>query len=155
MTAPLTSFSIVAGKYLALLMIVASFLLVTLVYPISTSFFTDIPVAPLVTSYLGLFLLASTYAAIGLFSSSLTSSSALSVIMGVILNISLWFISQGKDFSNNPIFVEVIEYLSLGQHLTHFIKGSVVVSSVVFFMSCIFFFLFLVHKVIEFSRWKS
>ena len=155
MSAPLSSLHIVIGKYCALLMTLIFFLLVTLIYPLSTSFFTDIPVGPLVISYIGLFLLAATYAATGLFSASLTSSAVLSVIMGVILNISLWFISQGQDFSNQPVFVATMEYLSLGQHLTHFIKGSLVISSLVFFFSFISLFLFLAYKVIEFSRWRS
>ena len=155
MTAPLSSLHIVIGKYFALLMILIFFLLMTSIYPFSTAFFTEIPMGPLLTSYLGLFLLSATYAAAGLFGASLTSSSVLGVIMGVILNISLWFISQGRDFSDQPIFLAVMEYLSLGSHLTNFVKGSLVISSFVFFFSCILFFLFLVYKVIEFSRWRS
>lgn len=155
MTAPLSSLNIVLGKYLALLMILIFFLATTLVYPLSTSFFVDIPIGPLLTSYAGVFLLASTYAAVGLFSAALTSSAVLSVIMGIILNISLWFISQGQDFSDQPIFVSVMEYLSVGNHLTNFVKGSLVISSIVFFLSCILFFMFLVYKIIEFSRWRS
>ena len=154
MTAPISSLQIVTGKYLALLAQLFTFLAISLFYPLIMAFWTEIPVGPLFTSYTGLFLLSALYAAVGLFASSLTSSVVLSVIMGVILNIALWFISQGQDFSNQPIFVSIMEYLSLGQHLTQFIKGSFVLSSFVFFFSFIFFFLFLVYKVIEFERWR-
>ena len=155
MTSPVSSFHIVAGKYLALLALVFCFLAVTLLYPLMVALFpTEIPYGPLATSYIGLFLLAALYAAAGLFASALTASTFLSFIIGAILNIALWFISQGQDFSNNPVFTAVMEYLSLGGHLTFFIKGSLTVNSVVFFASAIFFFLFLVYRVIEFGRWR-
>ncbi len=154
MTAPVSSLQIVAGKYLALISILFIFLLVTLVYPLSTSFLTDIPVGPLVSSYVGLFLLTAVYASVGLFASSLTGSLFLSVFIGIILNIALWFISQGQEFAS-PVLTSVMEYLSLSQHLTNFIKGSLVINSFTFFFSFIVFFLFLVYKVIEFSRWRS
>ena len=155
MTTPISSWQICLGKYLALAGLLLCFVLITLLYPLMTAFWTEIPVGPLVSSYIGLFLLALLYAAVGLFASSLTSSLVLSVIMGIILNIALWFLSSGVDFSDQPIFVSFMEYLSLNEHLTNFIKGSLVVSSFVFFLSFISFFLFLVYKVIEFSRWRS
>ena len=155
MTVPLSSLQIVLGKYFALFLTLILFLIVTMMYPLSTVFFTDIPVGPFITSWLGLFLLAAVYASAGLLASSLTASVMLSMIMGVIFNISIWFVSQGKDFSDHPVFQSVMEYLSLSEHLVNFIKGSLVISSFVFFFSCILFFLFLVYKVIEFSRWRS
>ena len=155
MTVPLSSLQIVLGKYLALILTLILFLIVTMLYPLSTIFFTKIPTGPFLTSWLGLFFLAATYAAAGLFASSLTASVMLSMIMGVIFNISLLLISHGKEFSDNPIFQNVMEYISLSEHFVNFIKGSLVISSLVFFFSCILFFLFLVYKVIEFSRWRS
>ena len=155
MTVPLSSLQIVLGKYMALLLTLVLFLAVTMAYPLSTALFTDIPIGPFFTSYLGLFLLTAVYAAAGLFASSLTASVMLSMIMGVIFNISLLLVSHGKDFSDNPTFQSVMEYISLSEHFLNFIKGSLVISSFVFFFSCILFFLFLVYKVIEFSRWRS
>ncbi|MCY4512685.1 MAG: ABC transporter permease [Bdellovibrionales bacterium] len=155
MTTPISSFHIVTGKYLALLGLVFCFLAVTFLYPLMVAVFpSEIPFKPLLASYIGLFLLAALYTAVGLFASSLTSSVFLSMIIGFILNVVLWFISQGQDFSNNPIFTSIMEYLSLGNHLTFFIKGSLTVSSCVFFISAIFLFLFLVYRVIEFGRWR-
>ena len=155
MTTPVSSFHIVIGKYLALVSLMSLFLIITLFYPLMVTLFpTEVPFGPLFTSYIGLFFLAALYSAVGLFASSLTSSTVLSVIIGVILNIALWLTSQGQDFSDNPVFTAVMEYLSLGQHLTGFIKGSLTTGSFVFFFSLIFLFLFLVYKVIEFGRWR-
>ena len=154
MTSPLSSLQMVLGKYLSLLMLLALFLFFSLIYPLSTSFFTDIPIGPLFSSYLGLFLLASVYGATCLFASSLSNSLFLSAFIGMILNIGLWFISQGQDFKG-PLLTNIMDYLSLSQHLTNFIKGSLVINSLVFFVSLIVFFLFLVFKVVEIARWRS
>ena len=154
MTSPLSSLQMVLGKYFSLLMVLALFLLFSLSYPLSTVFLTEIPFGPLFSSYIGLFLLVAMYSAIGLFASSLTSSLFLSAFVGMILNIAVWFISQGQDF-NNPLATNIMDYLSLSQHLTNFIKGSFVVSSFVFFFSLIVFFLFLSFKVVEMARWRS
>lgn len=155
MTSPLSSFQMVLGKYLALLAVLTLFLFLSLIYPISTGFFTEVPFGPLVSSYLGLFLLAGVYGSTCLLASSLSQSLFLSAFIGMILNIGLWFISQqGQNFSSS-LATHIMDYLSFSQHLTNFIKGSLVVSSFVFFLSLIVFFLFLVFKVVEITRWRS
>ncbi len=155
MTSPLSSLQMVLGKYISLLMILGIFLFFSLAYPLSTGFFANIPIGPLFSSYLGLFLLAGVYGSASLFASSLSQSLFLSAFIGVILNIGLWFISQGGQDSSNVILSGIMDYLSLSQHLTHFIKGSLVTNSFVFFFSLIVFFLFLVFKVVEIARWRS
>ena len=154
MSAPLSPLQIVAGKYIALFMTVSVFLFTAMLYPLSVSLFVEIPGGLFFTSWTGLFLLAAVYSAAGLLASAFTASSMLSVIMGVIFNFFIWFVSHGKDVSDNPLFQAVMDYLSLSDHLVNFIQGSLVVSSFVFFFSCILFFLFLVYKVLEFSKWR-
>ena len=141
MTAPLSSLQIVVGKYIAVLGSLLVFLIISLLYPLSVSLFAEIPFGLLISSYIGVFMLTATYAAVGLFTSSLTSSLFLSVFIGVILNISLWFISAGQTYES-PILTATMEYLSLSNHLTNFVKGSLVIHSFTFFFSCIIFFFF-------------
>ncbi|MCZ0931588.1 MAG: ABC transporter permease [Oligoflexia bacterium] len=155
MTSPLSSLQMVLGKYFSLLMLLFLFLLFSLIYPLSTGFFTEIPLGPLVSSYIGLFLLAGVYSAVCLFASSLSQSLFLSAFIGMILNIGLWFISQQGQNSGSEVWSSIMDYLSLSAHLTHFIKGSLVINSFVFFLSLIIFFLFLVFKSVEFIRWRS
>ena len=155
MTSPLSSLQMVLGKYIALVAALVLFLSFSTIYPLSTGFWTDIPFGPLFSSYIGLFLLASLYGSTCLFASSLTQSLFLSAFIGMILNIGLWFISQQGPGPSSTFLANVMEYLSLSQHLTNFIKGSLVLNSVIFFFSLIVFFLFLVFKSIEIIRWRS
>ena len=154
MTSPISSLQIVLGKYFALFLLISVFLFFSLFYPLSTGFFVDIPLGPLFSSYLGLFFLSALYSAVALFASSLSASLFLSAFIGMILNISLWFISQQGEVGSS-LWGGVVSYLSLSTHLTNFIKGSIVISSVVFFLSAVVFFLFLVFKSVEFVRWRS
>ena len=142
MTSPLSSLQMVLGKYLSLLMALSLFLLFSLVYPLSTGFFTNIPLGPLFSSYLALFFLAGVYSATSLFASSLSSSLFLSAFIGMILNIGLWFLSMQGQEAGSSLFTQIMDYLSLSQHLTNFIKGSLVINSFVFFpkLNCVFSF---------------
>ncbi len=155
MTSPISSGQIVLGKYLSLLLALNLFLIFSLAYPLSTALFTEIPWGPLFSSYIGLLALTSAYSAICLFASSLSSSLVLSAVIGMILNIGLWFISQqGQSFSSATL-TSIMDYLSMSRHLTDFIKGSLIINSFVFFFSLSVFFLFLAIKSIEITRWRS
>ena len=154
MTSPLSSLQLVLGKYLALLSLIILFISFSLIYPLSTAFFVELPFGPLVSSYIGLYLLAALYAAIALFASSLTSSLFLSAFIGMILNIGLWFVS-GQGDSSTSLKDSIISYLSISSHFTNFIKGTLSTNSSLFFLIVILFFLFLVFKAIEFTRWSS
>ena len=153
MTAPLSSLHIAAGKYLALLALLLLFVLISLVYPLSTAFFAEIPFGLLFSAYAGLALLAALYAAIGLFASSLTSSLFFSFFGGIILILSLWFFAQGQDFQS-PALSAAMDYLSVSGHLEELAQGHVLLSSLAFFLSAAVFFLFLVHAALEFARWR-
>ena len=153
MTSPLSSLQMLLGKYFSLLFILFLFLFFSLIYPLSTGFFAEIPLGPLFSSYLGLMFLCALYSAVSLFASSISSSLFLSAFIGMILNIGLWFLSQSSQGAG--FWMEVMNYLSLSSHLTNFVKGSVVISSVVFFLSWIILFLFLVFKSVEWTRWRA
>ncbi len=154
LTSPLTSTQIVVGKFLAGFGAAAFLTSLSFLYPLFTATFASVQFGPLLTAYLGVLLVSAAYVAVGLFASSLTESVVLSVCMGLIFNLSLWFISQGADFSNSPMFMSVMEHLSVGNHFMGFIKGSLKLSSLVFFLSLVAFFVFLTQRVVEASRWR-
>lgn len=154
MTAPITATDIAIGKFLAGLGAVTSLILISFIYPLGTRLIADFHFGPLLTSYLGLLLIAGCYVAAGLLASSLTESVVLSVVMGLIFNLALWFVSQGVDMSDAPMFVAVMEHLSIGQQFMTFIRGTIQIGALVFFLSCMALFVFLAQRVIESSRWR-
>lgn len=154
LTAPLSSTQIVLGKFLAgfgsaMVLIAISFL-----YPLSTRLVAEFPFPPLIAAYLGSILVAAAYVAVGLFASSLTESVMLAVIMGLIFNVMLWFMSQGSGGSANPLVAGVMDYISFGQNFLGFILGIIKTKSLIYFATLIGIFVFLSQRVVESSRWR-
>ena len=154
LTAPITSTKIVLGKFLAAYSVILILVTISLLYPLSTSWFVEFNIPLLASAYISIALLTGVYTAIGLFSSSLSSSIMLSVFLGIIFSIALFFVGLGGQFFSNPVLSSVAEYLSVSTHLDGFFRGNIVSSSIIFFFIVIGFFLFMTQRVIESSRWR-
>lgn len=154
LTSPISATQIALGKFLGGLGAVSVLTAISFLYPLGTRLVADFPMAPLISAYVGVILISAVYVAVGLFASSLTESLVLSVVMGLIFNILLWFVSQGFGSEGNPTVTAILEYMSLGQHFINFIMGAVKLNSLVFLLSVITLFIFLAQRVIESSRWR-
>lgn len=94
-TSPLSLVQIVSAKYLALLLLVFLAILPTLGYAYSISLLGNPPSnldwAGFFGSWLGLLMIGATFAAVGLFASSLTSQQVVAFVLGVFLCFFLYF----------------------------------------------------------------
>ncbi len=154
LTAPLSATDIALGKFLAAFGAGMALVALSLLYPLLTRFVAEFSVVQLLTAYLGLGLITGTYLAVGVFASSLTESVLLAVVLGWILNLCLWFISQGAGFFDGPKIIAVMEHMSVGQHFANFARGTLNIGSLIFLLSCMVFFVFLTQRVVESSRWR-
>jgi ABC-2 type transport system permease protein len=154
LTSPVTATEIAVGKFLAGWGTVCVLIFISFLYPLFTRLVAAYPMGPLLAAYCGVVLVSGVYVAVGLFASSLTESIVLSVVMGLIFNILLWFVSQGAGQDTNPTVAAVLEYMSIGQHFLNFIMGSFKLKSLVFFSSLMALFVFLTQRVVESSRWR-
>ncbi len=154
LTAPVTATEITLGKLLAGTLTVWALIVIAFIYPASLAVFGSLEWGPLASSFIGILLLVATYVAIGMFASSLTQSAVISVILGLIFNVMIWFVGAAAEASNDPSARAVYEHLNIGNHLQNFLKGSVSLASLAFFASAIFLFTFLTQRVVESSRWR-
>jgi ABC-2 type transport system permease protein len=157
LTAPVTSTHIVMGKFLAGVAAVWILVLVSLVHPLSVWFggVSEIPWGPLFSAYFGLLLLTASYVAIGIFASSLTNSILLAVILGFIFNLMFWFVGSATEMTDSPRLIAIFEYLNVGEHFFKgFVKGTIKMTSIVFFLSVIGLNCFLTQRVVESARWR-
>lgn len=154
LTSPITSFDIVIGKLKGSLFLVFSLLFVSMLYPMSLSIAASLDWSLLVSSYLGLFLVSAVYVAIGLFSSSISTSVIVSYVIAVVLNLFCIFIVWSAQTSESPLVRDVVNHISISKHLTNFIEGSIQVTGLVFLLSMIVFFVFLTQRVVESARWR-
>lgn len=91
LTAPIKVSDIVIGKYLSAIALLGFTLLITMLHSVALSFWGDIPIAKILGSYLGYFLLGATLIAIGLYISSICESQIVAAIatIGVFLLVML------------------------------------------------------------------
>lgn len=154
LTSPLKSYEIVVGKYLGALMALFVVFLIAFAYPLGTVLFAKLNWAPLIIAFFGIYLIAAIYAAMNLFCSSLSESILIAYVTAAILNIAVWFVSQGVEFADSQWARDILEHISLSFHISGLIEGTIRSNSLIYFFSAIGLFLFLNERVVESHRWR-
>ena len=140
-TSPLTNGQIILAKYLASVGLILLALLPTLIYYYSIVQLGDpvgnIDSAGFFGSFIGLVLIGAVFAAIGLFSSSLTDNQITAFVIGVFLGFLLYFgLSALASLQRNDMAL-FIEELSLSYHYQSMGRGVIDSSNLVYFLSLI------------------
>ena len=158
-TKPLTDWSIIGGKYLAGVLLVAFALIPTLIYYV-TMYQLGAPKGNLDSgaiagSYLGLLLLGSAFVAIGLFASSLTNNQIVAFLVAAFL---CFFAHWGFDFlSRLPVFIgkgdDIVQMIGIEYHYRSISRGVVVLGDVVYYASIVGLFLLLCKMSLESRKW--
>ncbi len=153
LTAPVRDSEIVLGKFLGSLGIVVAMLLLTLYYPILLEVFGDPDIGPIVTGYLGLFLLSCASLAVGIFASSTTSNQIVAAVVTGGILFGLWFLGSAASYLPTAMG-NVIGYLSLSHYFPDFMTGIIDTRGIVYYLSITALFLFLAIRSLENSRWS-
>ena len=113
MTAPQSTAMIVAGKFLAAVTLFLLTLIITGLYPLLLSFHTRMDTAQILGTYIGFFLLGSSFISIGIYISSLTDSQAGAAILTFCVLIITWIIDFIGGFMPVSILAGVLFALVL------------------------------------------
>ncbi len=153
LTAPVSLYSIVLGKFFAALSVFALGLAPTLIYEIIVMTMVDVNMLSYLYALLGALLLGSALIAIGMFISSLTESAVVSAILTYVINILLIYAAGLGSIINIGWVATVIEKIAFINAFENF--GSTVFSipDVVYFISITVAFLFLSVRSLEKRRW--
>ena len=146
-TKPLTDLDIILGKYFATLALIIFALLPTLVYvyTISNLSFPDVGLdtGALIGSYIGLFSLAATFGAVGIFCSSLTSNQVVGFLISLLACYLLY--TGFEQLSKLPKFSEGIDYylsmIGMEFHYNSISRGFVDSRDMIYFLSVIILFI--------------
>ncbi len=154
LTYPLSDFEAVMGKYLAALTVFGVMIAGTLLYPVMLAVFSNPEPGPVFTSYLGFFLMGTSFIAIGIFFSSLTSSQI--VAGAATFGVSLLFLVIGwaAPFAG-PTLASILSQCSLLEHYDAFSKGIIDLQDVTYYVFLTGFFLFMTLRSLDSSRWRS
>ena len=154
LTSPLTDFQIIMGKFLGALALYAVMLLITMVH-IGLLFIYGKPEwKPIVSAYLGLFLMGGCFISAGLFISSLTKNQIVAVMATFALFLFLWVINWIGNFAG-PQVEKITSYLSIIEHFDDFAKGVIDTTHVIYYLSFMTFGLFLTAKSVDSERWRG
>jgi len=154
MTAPLSDFQMVLGKYLASLIFYLIMTAPTLVYLILMEIFGNPDWGAALAAYLGLLLVGMSFTAFGVFASSLTHNQIVAWIAGAVP--LLLFACLGffmVDMVEGRLR-QVLQQINVMARFGQFTRGQVESDAVVFFLATTALFLFLTVKVVESRRWR-
>jgi ABC-2 type transport system permease protein len=154
MTSPITEVQIVLGKFLASLTLFAIMLLPTAGY-LAFIYVRSQPVPPwrmLAAGYLGVLLLGACLLALGYFISSLTENQLIAAVLTFAAFLMVWVIDLGSTAGGGT--GTVLQYLSVIRHYDDFSRGIVDTSSLIYYVSFIFFFVFLTVRSVDSMRWR-
>ncbi len=120
-SAPLSMTEIVLGKFLGLVGFIVILVSVLMLMPLSLYLGTSPDGGKLLSIYLGMLLLLSAFAAIGLYLSSLTENQTIAAVSTFGTLLMLWIIDwAGASLENGQ---SVVAYLSMLQHHQRMLEG--------------------------------
>jgi len=139
LTRPISDLRLVLGKYLASVLLVLLILLPSLIFFISVyllgSPVGNIDIGGTWGSFIGLFFLASAYAAIGIFASSLTDNQIVSFILAMVM--ALFIFSGFDSLASLGLFSETkyfLVQLGIYEHYSSMSRGVIDTRDVVYFV---------------------
>ena len=147
LTAPVSLLSIVMGKFLAAYAIFAIGVAVMPVYGFVMSTFATVSWLPIWGNTVGLLLLGGIFVSIGLFISSLTENQMIAAIGGFFINLMILLMNTLKSALPNGFLQDVLSSISVYSRYSEITSGIFSLSSLIFFVSVIFIFLFLTVRV--------
>ncbi len=149
LTAPVSSLSVVVGKYAATLLTYVAMWLPTLLYVVILrgTGVVDWPVVA--ASYLGVLLIGASYLAVGTLMSAMTKSQLIAMLLTTLALFGLFILGIGERVFDPGPLLEVCRHVSMLGQLEDFSKGVVDTRRLVFDLSLVWLPLFLCVRVVD------
>ncbi|MGB5297267.1 MAG: ABC transporter permease subunit [Thiogranum sp.] len=150
LSAPVSMTDIVLGKFLGVSLFFLLLLSLLAAMPLALYAGTTLDAGKLAAGLLGLALLLATFAAIGVFMSSLTEQPVVAAISTLGILMLLWIIDWSGDSQEG--MTDLLPYLSLKTHFESFLKGLFSTADVAYFLLLIAAFLILAIRRLDQQR---
>ena len=153
-TSPVNDWEIIVGKWLAAVTLYAIILAISMLNVVVLFFYGRPDISPILTGYLGLLLQGGCLLAIGTFISTTTKNQIIAGTATFAICLLLWVLDWVSSYET-AAWAKVIAYLSVITHFEPFAKGVIDTKDVIFYISMIFFGLFLTARSMESLRWRA
>ncbi|SRR5579875_2713566 len=148
-TSPVRVSQIVLGKFLASFSLFALMVALSAIYLVVLRVYGNPDLGPVLSAYLGLSLLGGSLISAGLFASSLTENQIVAAVISFGILLVFWILGASSDADNS-----ILGYISIINHLDNFTKGIIALRDTIYYLSFIFFGLFLTCIMVESQRWR-
>lgn len=154
MTSPVRDLEIVLGKWFAALVLYAAILGISAINLAILFAYGRPDWKPVVVGFLGLVLQGGCLLAIGIFISTLTKNQIIAGGATFAVCLMLWILDWVSAYDQSA-WAKVIAYLSVVTHFEPFSKGVIDSKDIIFYLTMIFFGLFLTARSVESLRWRA
>lgn len=154
MTAPITETEVIAGKFLGAFAFFVALLASLLVFPIMLGCYGSLDLGLLTCHYIGLLLLGALYISVGLFFSTITKHQVIAVLASFTLLALMTFAFHALALNAEGWTKVLLQQMSIRTHFQDFVRGTLDLNHLVFFVTTTAFFLFISVKTLETRRWQ-
>lgn len=154
LTSPVRDSEIIVGKWLAALIMYACILGISAINIAILYAYGKPDWKPILTGYLGLLLQGGTLLGIGAFISTMTKNQIIAGGATFAVCLLLWVLDWVSAYETTT-WGKVVAYLSVVTHFEPFAKGVIDTKDVIFYITMIFFGLFLTARSMESLRWRA
>jgi ABC-2 type transport system permease protein len=158
LTAPVTDFELVAGKWLGGFLFLLTVLAITLIYPIILHFVLVSPGIDqqlVISAYLGVILVAAAFLALGVGISAVFTNQVAAFFVTLSVFVFFWWLIGFPAQLLQGTGGELFQYLSMQSHFYDaFNRGSVYLTDIIYFVSLIALGLFIGTTAVESRRWR-
>jgi ABC-2 type transport system permease protein len=153
-TFPISDWDAILGKFFATVTVYAVMLGMTALYPALLARYSTPEWGPILSGYLGLFLMGTAFIAMGLFFSSIGDNQMVAGVMSFGCGLLFLLLGWITPFVSSSASL-VLAQLSILEHFTGFAQGIIDTNDLIYFANFIVFFLFLSARVLDSNRWRS
>lgn len=154
LTSPVKDMEIILGKWLGAVLLYLCVLAMSMINIAMLFMWGKPDLKPVLVAYLGLLIQGACLLAIGGFISTTTKNQIVAGGVTFFVCLLLWLLSWFTAF-DSTIPAQIVNYISIVTHFENFSKGVLDSKDVVFYLSMIFFSLFITSRSLESLRWRS
>jgi ABC-2 type transport system permease protein len=154
LTLPFRESTLVLGKFLAALTLLAITVGLTLPIPLLASRLGSFDWGEIFSQYVGAILIGSAGISVGLFVSSVTTNQVSSFLISLFVLLVLTLISQvNMVLATPPWAAGIFNFISMSQHFTNFQRGLIDTRDLAYYLVVSGLFLYLNTKTLVFKKW--
>ncbi|HEX4809131.1 MAG TPA: ABC transporter permease [Bryobacteraceae bacterium] len=153
-TSPVHDLEIVLGKWLAAVLMYGALLVILMANFAFLFIYGQPDWRPVVTGFFGLLLQGGCLLGFGAFISTLTKNQIVAGAITFAFCLLLFVLNWTTSFGNSGTS-QVLSYISINSHFDSFSRGVIDSKDLIFYLSMIFFGLFLTARSLESLRWRA